>query len=40
MVIYLEEAVARRTAADGQLTRAGLHAAVIEGALLRLRPRS
>jgi Cu(I)/Ag(I) efflux system membrane protein CusA/SilA len=39
MVIYLEEAVARRTAADGRLTRAGLHEAVIEGALLRLRPK-
>jgi Cu(I)/Ag(I) efflux system membrane protein CusA/SilA len=39
MVIYLEEAVARRKAADGQLTRAGLHAAVVEGALLRLRPK-
>jgi Cu(I)/Ag(I) efflux system membrane protein CusA/SilA len=39
MVIYLEEAVARRTAADGILTRAGLHAAVMEGALLRLRPK-
>jgi Cu(I)/Ag(I) efflux system membrane protein CusA/SilA len=39
MVIYLEEAVQRRKAADGQLTRAGLHAAVIEGALLRLRPK-
>jgi Cu(I)/Ag(I) efflux system membrane protein CusA/SilA len=39
MVIYLEEAVSRRTAADGRLTRAGLHAAVIEGALLRLRPK-
>ena len=39
MVIYLEEAVARRTAADGQLTIAGLHAAVMEGALLRLRPK-
>ncbi len=39
MVIYLEEAVARRTAADGILTLAGLHAAVIEGALLRLRPK-
>jgi Cu(I)/Ag(I) efflux system membrane protein CusA/SilA len=39
MVIYLEEAVARRTAADGVLTRAGLHAAVMEGALLRLRPK-
>jgi len=39
MVIYLEDAVARRTALDGRLTRAGLHAAVIEGALLRLRPK-
>ncbi len=39
MVIYLEEAVARRKAADGQLTRKGLHEAVIEGALLRLRPK-
>ena len=39
MVIYLEEAVARRKAADGVLTRAGLHAAVMEGALLRLRPK-
>ncbi|MGD0629565.1 MAG: CusA/CzcA family heavy metal efflux RND transporter, partial [Terracidiphilus sp.] len=39
MVIYLEEAVARRKLADGHLTRAGLHAAVIEGALLRLRPK-
>jgi Cu(I)/Ag(I) efflux system membrane protein CusA/SilA len=39
MVIYLEEAVARRIAAHGKLTREGLHAAVIEGALLRLRPK-
>jgi copper/silver efflux system protein len=39
MVIYLEEAVARRTAAEGILTREGLHAAVMEGALLRLRPK-
>lgn len=39
MVIYLEEAVARRILADGRLTREGLHAAVIEGALLRLRPK-
>jgi copper/silver efflux system protein len=39
MVIYLEEAVARRIAADGKLTREGLHAAVVEGALLRLRPK-
>ena len=39
MVIYLEDAVARRKTADGTLTIAGLHAAVIEGALLRLRPK-
>jgi len=39
MVIYLEEAVTRRIAADGYLTRSGLHAAVMEGALLRLRPK-
>jgi len=39
MIIYLEEAVARRVAADGFLTRDGLHAAVMEGALLRLRPK-
>jgi copper/silver efflux system protein len=39
MVIYLEEAVARRIAADGTLTREGLHAAVMKGALLRLRPK-
>jgi Cu(I)/Ag(I) efflux system membrane protein CusA/SilA len=39
MVIYLEEAVARRKAKEGRLTKAGLHAAVIEGALLRLRPK-
>src|SRR5208337_4309136 len=39
MVIYLEEALARRKAAEGRLTQAGLHAAVIEGALLRLRPK-
>jgi copper/silver efflux system protein len=39
MVIYLEEAVARRIALDGILTRDGLHAAVMEGALLRLRPK-
>jgi copper/silver efflux system protein len=39
MVIYLEEAVARRTAAEGRLTIAGLHTAVMEGALLRLRPK-
>ena len=40
MVIYLEEAVARKTqAVDGTLTRADLRAAVMEGALLRLRPK-
>jgi Cu(I)/Ag(I) efflux system membrane protein CusA/SilA len=39
MVIYLEEAVARRRERDGVLTRQGLHEAVIEGALLRLRPK-
>jgi Cu(I)/Ag(I) efflux system membrane protein CusA/SilA len=39
MVIYLEEAVARLTAAEGHLTRQGLHTAVMEGALLRLRPK-
>ena len=38
MVIYLEEAVARKRA-EGVLTREGLHQAVIEGALLRLRPK-
>ena len=40
MVIYLEEAVAkRRAAAEGHLTRAALREAVTEGALLRLRPK-
>jgi Cu(I)/Ag(I) efflux system membrane protein CusA/SilA len=40
MVIYLEEAVARRQAHDGGvLTRKSLEEAVIEGALLRLRPK-
>jgi Cu(I)/Ag(I) efflux system membrane protein CusA/SilA len=39
MVIYLEEAVARKVAAHGQLTREGLLEAVEEGALLRLRPK-
>jgi Cu(I)/Ag(I) efflux system membrane protein CusA/SilA len=38
MVIYLEEAVARKRV-EGALTREGLHQAVIEGALLRLRPK-
>jgi len=40
MVIYLEDAVARATAAaGGLLTRSALRAAVMEGALLRLRPK-
>jgi Cu(I)/Ag(I) efflux system membrane protein CusA/SilA len=39
MVIYLEEAVAKRVAAEGKLTREGLRSAVMEGALLRLRPK-
>jgi Cu(I)/Ag(I) efflux system membrane protein CusA/SilA len=39
MVIYLEEAVARKRAVEGTLTVAGLREAVIEGALLRLRPK-
>jgi copper/silver efflux system protein len=40
MVIYLEEAVARkRQQVGGVLTRAALREAVIEGALLRLRPK-
>ncbi len=40
MVIYLEEAVARRRHADGgSLSRPALREAVIEGALLRLRPK-
>jgi Cu(I)/Ag(I) efflux system membrane protein CusA/SilA len=40
MVIYLEEAVERkRRASGGTLTRAALRDAVIDGALLRLRPK-
>ncbi len=40
MVIYLEEAVVRkREAMGGTLTRTALREAVIEGALLRLRPK-
>jgi Cu(I)/Ag(I) efflux system membrane protein CusA/SilA len=39
MVIYLEEAVRRKTEALGQLTRESLNEAVMEGALLRLRPK-
>jgi Cu(I)/Ag(I) efflux system membrane protein CusA/SilA len=39
MVIYLEEAVRRKIAAKGSLTIETLHEAVMEGALLRLRPK-
>jgi Cu(I)/Ag(I) efflux system membrane protein CusA/SilA len=39
MVIYLEEAVERKRVAMGALTLQGLHEAVMEGALLRLRPK-
>jgi Cu(I)/Ag(I) efflux system membrane protein CusA/SilA len=39
MVIYLEEAVRRKISASGELTVQGLHEAVMEGALLRLRPK-
>lgn len=40
MVIYLEEAVTRRQAAmGGTLTRTALREAIVEGALLRLRPK-
>ncbi len=39
MVIYLEEAVKRKIAETGPLTRVTLREAVIEGALLRLRPK-
>ncbi|MDT7809470.1 MAG: copper/silver efflux system protein, partial [Acidobacteriota bacterium] len=39
MVIYLEEAVARKRRELGTLTRTTLKEAVIEGALLRLRPK-
>ncbi len=39
MVIYLEEAVRRKIAATGLLTRESLREAVMEGALLRLRPK-
>jgi copper/silver efflux system protein len=40
MVVYLEEAVERkRQALGGRLTRAALKEAVLEGALLRLRPK-
>jgi Cu(I)/Ag(I) efflux system membrane protein CusA/SilA len=39
MVIYLEEAVRRKVEQTGELTRETLREAVIEGALLRLRPK-
>ncbi len=39
MVIYLEEAVRRKIAETGPLTKSTLREAVIEGALLRLRPK-
>ena len=39
MVIYLEEAVRRKMASGGELTIDKLHQAVMEGALLRLRPK-
>ncbi len=39
MVIYLEDAVRRKIAATGPLTRETLREAVMEGALLRLRPK-
>src|SRR3989475_2114419 len=39
MVIYLEEAVRRKIAATGKLTIEALHEAVMDGALLRIRPK-
>jgi Cu(I)/Ag(I) efflux system membrane protein CusA/SilA len=39
MVIYLDEAVRRKTTSQGELTTQSLHEAVMEGALLRLRPK-
>jgi Cu(I)/Ag(I) efflux system membrane protein CusA/SilA len=39
MVVYLEEAVERKTKELGRLTRETLLEAVTEGALLRLRPK-
>lgn len=39
MVIYLDEAVERVRTRDGRLTRENLREAVMEGALLRLRPK-
>jgi Cu(I)/Ag(I) efflux system membrane protein CusA/SilA len=39
MVIYLNEAVERRRKETGNLTRESLKEAIMEGALLRLRPK-
>jgi Cu(I)/Ag(I) efflux system membrane protein CusA/SilA len=39
MVIYLEEAVEQKRVAMGELTLQGLREAVMEGALLRPRPK-
>jgi Cu(I)/Ag(I) efflux system membrane protein CusA/SilA len=39
MVIYLQDAVRRKIAETGSLSREALHDAVLEGALLRLRPK-
>ena len=39
MVIYLEEAVARKKKEHGTLNLSALREAVVEGALLRLRPK-
>ena len=39
MVVYLQEAVARKARQVGTLTRSSLREAVMEGALLRLRPK-
>jgi Cu(I)/Ag(I) efflux system membrane protein CusA/SilA len=39
MVIYLEEAVRRKITETGHLTRETLREAIVEGALLRLRPK-
>src|SRR5213595_1079684 len=39
MVIYLDEALQRKIATTSRLTTRDLHDAVVEGALLRLRPK-
>jgi Cu(I)/Ag(I) efflux system membrane protein CusA/SilA len=39
MVIYLHEALDRRTRADGSLTEADVHEATVSGAVSRLRPK-